>query len=194
MDSVKSRADPSSGPCADPTVFRGLDLAVVLPTLNEEHGLPVTLKGIPFLHLLEKGRRVRVLVIDGGSTDRTVAVARSLGIQVIRQHGKGKGQAVREAIAWLRECGTRYAVIMDADSTYPGDMVGAVLELLEAGSHLVVGAASFSCTFTVPNGTSGASVVATDVGGQTATGTFMVVSGSGPTRSLTAKRGTSSLT
>ena len=88
---------------------------------------------------MEKGRRVRVLVIDGGSTDRTVAVARSLGIQVIRQHGKGKGQAVHEAIAWLRECGTRYAVIMDADSTYPGDMVGAVLELLEAGSHLVVG-------------------------------------------------------
>jgi dolichol-phosphate mannosyltransferase len=120
-------------------VFRGVDLAVVLPTLNEEHGLPVTLKGISFLRLLEKGRRVRVLVIDGGSTDRTVAVARSLGIQVIRQHGKGKGQAVREALAWLRECGARNALVMDADSTYPGDMVGTVLELLEAGSHLVVG-------------------------------------------------------
>jgi len=139
MVTASSPVDVSRLPPADPMVFRGLDLAVVLPTLNEEHGLPVTLSGIPFLRLLEKGRRVRVLVIDGGSTDGTVAVARSLGLQIIRQHGKGKGQAVREALAWLRECGTRYAVFMDADSTYPGDMVGAVLELLEAGSHLVVG-------------------------------------------------------
>ncbi len=139
MDSTHWSADAPAVPSADPLVFRGVDLAIVLPTLNEEQGLPVTLAGIPFLRLHAKGRRVRVVVIDGGSTDRTVAVAQSLGIQVIRQHGKGKGQAVREALAWLRECGARHALVMDADSTYPGDMVGTVLELLEAGSHLVVG-------------------------------------------------------
>lgn len=123
----------------DPKAFRGSDLVVVLPTLNEEDGVPVTYEGIPLKRLLDKGRRVRLLVVDGGSTDRTVAVAASLGIPVLRQQGKGKGQAVRQALGWLRESGVRYAVVMDADSTYPGDMVGAVLDLLEAGSHIVVG-------------------------------------------------------
>ncbi len=88
--------------------------------------------------------------------------------------------------------GVRFSVSSTAELVFDG----VVITSCPGGGSLtaVVGAASFSCTFTVPNGTSGASVVATDVGGQTATGTFMVVSGSGPTRSLTAKRGTSSLT
>lgn len=139
MASVKLLATAPARLEPDPKEFRGSDLVVVLPTLNEEDGVPVTFEGIPLKRLLEKGRRVRLLVVDGGSTDRTVAVAASLGIPVLRQQGKGKGQAVRQALAWLRESGVRYAVVMDADSTYPGDMVGAVLDLLEAGSHIVVG-------------------------------------------------------
>jgi len=42
------------------------------------------------------------------------------------------------------------------------------------GSFTTGGTGSFSCTFTVPSGTSGTSVVATDVGGQTATAPFKV--------------------
>jgi hypothetical protein len=42
---------------------------------------------------------------------------------------------------------------------------------------------SFNCTFTVPTGTSGTSVIATDVGGQTATGTFVVLSDARPRHS-----------
>ena len=45
------------------------------------------------------------------------------------------------------------------------------------GSLTTSATGSFGCTFAVPNGTSGTSVVATDAGGQTATGTFTVISG-----------------
>ena len=43
-----------------------------------------------------------------------------------------------------------------------------------SGSLTTDGTGSFSCTFAVPTGVSGATVTATDVGGQTATGTFTV--------------------
>ena len=33
----------------------------------------------------------RIIVVDGGSTDGTVDIARSLGVEVIQQYGKGKG-------------------------------------------------------------------------------------------------------
>ncbi len=55
------------------------------------------------------------------------------------------------------------------------------------GSLMTGGTGSFSCTFAVPNNTSGTAVVATDVGGQMATGTFLVVPGGDPVEFMTAQ-------
>lgn len=123
----------------NPELLRGADVAVVLPTLNEEDGLVRTLADIPYDELLATGRKVCRVVIDGGSTDRTVEVAREHGLLVLRQTTPGKGAAIREALEWLATMGIRSAVILDADYTYPGTAVPAVVELLEAGSQLVVG-------------------------------------------------------
>jgi dolichol-phosphate hexosyltransferase len=119
--------------------FQDLDVVVVLPTLNEEHGLPQTLDGIPFDAIRAAGWTVRPLVMDGGSTDRTREVAHERGVAVLDQSGRGKGSAVREALHWLSERNVRFAVVLDADCTYPGKMVPAFIELLDAGSQLVVG-------------------------------------------------------
>ncbi len=119
--------------------FEGVDLAVVLPTLNEQDGLGLTLADLPLAQLRASGRRVKVLVIDGGSTDRTLEVARAQGLAVLRQRSRGKGAAIREALEWLAARGVAHAVVLDADSTYSGATVPAAVELLEAGSQLVVG-------------------------------------------------------
>jgi hypothetical protein len=138
------RPEPASGG-AEPTedspeaAFRGVDAAVVLPTLNEEAGLGRTFADIPLGALESAGWKVRPLVVDGGSTDRTREVARALGVPVLRQKSRGKGAAVREALQWLRERGVRYAVVLDADCTYPGEAIGPTLSLLASGSQLVVG-------------------------------------------------------
>ena len=123
----------------DVSAIRGCDVAIVLPTLNEQDGLVRTLADIPYDALLTTGRRVVRVVIDGGSTDRTVEVAREHGLHVLRQTTPGKGAAIREALTWLAGEQVQYAVILDADFTYPGTAVPAVVELLEAGSQLVVG-------------------------------------------------------
>ena len=136
------RVTPTSMPSVlsgDPETVRRADVAIVLPTLNEEDGLVRTLADIPYDELLATGRKVCRIVIDGGSSDRTLEVAREHGLFVLRQSAAGKGSAIREALEWLATMEVGAAVILDADYTYPGTAVPAVVELLEAGSQLVVG-------------------------------------------------------
>jgi dolichol-phosphate hexosyltransferase len=117
----------------------GAYAAVILPTLNEEKGLARTLAQIPVAQMNFPGRRVEVLVIDGGSTDGTQEVARAAGVPVLLQTTKGKGAAVVEAIEWVRSLGVEYAVVLDADATYPPDRIIPTLDLLRGGTDLVIG-------------------------------------------------------
>jgi len=112
---------------------------VILPTLNEEEGLARTLAELQRQRLHGPGRRVEILVIDGGSTDRTLEVAREKGVPALRQVGRGKGAAVVETIDWVHAQGIPHAVVLDADATYPPDRVLDALDLLEQSADLVVG-------------------------------------------------------
>jgi len=143
----RGSVEPSRGPAtegsASPPVmadsFEAANAAIILPTLNEEDGISQTLLDIPFDRLARAGWRVRPLVVDGGSTDRTLEVAAAWGLSVLHQKSRGKGGAVLEALEWLADRKVQYAVVLDADASYPGASVLPALELLDAGSHLVVG-------------------------------------------------------
>ena len=119
--------------------FEAANAAIILPTLNEEGGLSQTLQDIPFERLALAGWRVRPLVVDGGSTDRTLEVAAAWRLSVLHQKSRGKGGAILEALDWLGERNVQYAVVLDADASYPGASVLPALELLDAGTHLVIG-------------------------------------------------------
>ncbi len=124
---------------AEVASFDDADVVVLLPTLNEEEGLARTLEEIPFDSLRSLGWRVLPLVIDGPSTDRTREVAHARQVPVLLQQTRGKGAAIRQALSWLVQHRVRYVVVLDADCTYPGTMVPAFAQLLDAGSQLVVG-------------------------------------------------------
>ncbi|HZY69778.1 MAG TPA: glycosyltransferase family 2 protein [Thermoplasmata archaeon] len=141
---VRSNVDPpalgprsvspnSAGPFERPTA------AIVLPTLNEESGLGQTIATLPLVELRSAGWEVRPIVVDGGSTDATIEVARGAGVPVLQQKGRGKGAAIREALDWLRAEFVRFAIVLDADYTYPGEAIGPALSLLASGSDLVIG-------------------------------------------------------
>ncbi len=113
---------------------------ILLPTLNEEEGLERTYAELPLDHLNRSGFHTRVLVVDGGSTDGTVDVARRLGLPVLRQVGRGKGNAVRQGLAAAIEQGDELVAILDADYSYVAESLLPAFSLLAAGTDLVVGA------------------------------------------------------
>lgn len=119
--------------------IRGARAVVILPTLNEEEGLARTLGELPFDRFNEPGQRIQALVIDGGSNDATLEVARKWGIPVLHQTGRGKGGAMLEAVEWVHQRGIPFVVVLDADATYPPDRILPALDLLRGGTDLVIG-------------------------------------------------------
>jgi Glycosyl transferase family 2 len=123
----------------DLTKFRGAFAAVILPTLNEEKGLERTISEFPLDTFNGVGHRIVPVIIDGGSTDGTLEVARKWGIPVLTQTSRGKGGAMLEAIRWVHQQGIPFAVVLDADATYPPDRILPTLDLLRRGTDLVIG-------------------------------------------------------
>jgi dolichol-phosphate mannosyltransferase len=101
------------------------DVCVLLPTMNEAETVARVVedfRGAGFEN---------VLVIDGGSTDETRSIAREAGARVVEQSGRGKGQAVREAVR--DHVGAPYVLMADADATYDADDAAGMLDPLFAG-------------------------------------------------------------
>lgn len=111
-----------------------IKVEIIIPTLNEEQSVGTLIQSIPTFVL---GRSVSVLVVDGGSTDRTAAICRTLKVKFIVQKGKGKGRAIREAVEYSE---ADILVFMDADGTYSASDLQLLLEpLLKDKSDMVVG-------------------------------------------------------
>jgi glycosyltransferase involved in cell wall biosynthesis len=105
------------------------DVTVVVPTLNEESNIGNTIRQIHYA-----GFR-NVLVIDGDSRDRTIEIAKDLGVNVAFQKGRGKGVALRQAFG-IDGIGDR-VVIMDADGSMDAKEIFTLLQPLDAGADVV---------------------------------------------------------
>lgn len=107
--------------------------SVVLPAKNESGAIGETIKAIQALGMVNE-----ILVINDGSTDNTQQVAEHAGAKVIKHpYSKGNGAAIKT--------GARYAsgdviVFMDADGQHDPDDIPRLLEKIEQGYDLVVGA------------------------------------------------------
>jgi dolichol-phosphate mannosyltransferase len=100
--------------------------AVLIAAMNEEKGVGLTICEIS--NYLSTNN---ILVIDGHSKDRTIDVAKSCGAEIMCQEGKGKGDAIAQAIPWMDK-NIKYVVLTDADYTYPAEFVPQMIEVLEA--------------------------------------------------------------
>jgi glycosyltransferase involved in cell wall biosynthesis len=98
---------------------------VLIAALDEEEGIGQTL-----LELKETLDEPTFLVVDGKSTDRTAEIARIMGAEVLVQRGKGKGDAIGQAIMHVNG-GVKYLVLTDADFTYPSGYLPEMVRILE---------------------------------------------------------------
>jgi glycosyltransferase involved in cell wall biosynthesis len=106
-------------------------VSLVIPAKNEAANLVHVLPRIPdWIH--------EVILVDGNSTDDTVAVARSLrpDIKVVGQDRKGKGAALRSGFA---ACQGDIIVMIDADGSMDPNEIPAYVGALMAGADFVKG-------------------------------------------------------
>jgi glycosyltransferase involved in cell wall biosynthesis len=87
------------------------DVAAVIPVLNEEGAIGPTVAGIP------RDAVGRVIVVDGGSRDGTVAEAQAAGAEVVVERRRGYGQACATGAAHATAQGARVIVFMDGDGS-----------------------------------------------------------------------------
>jgi len=94
-----------------------LKVIAIVPTLNEEKGLPLVLAG------LKKQGVSEIVVVDGHSTDRTVTIAKKAGARIILQEGKGKGAGFVSFISKYPVRNEDIYVMLDGDGSYdPSDL------------------------------------------------------------------------
>ena len=98
---------------------------VVIAALNEEPGIGATISEV-----LAALNFPKVLVVDGGSRDGTVGIAKDMGVDVAFQDGVGKGGAIAEALAHA-DLSADYVVFIDADYTYPAEYLPGMIKILE---------------------------------------------------------------
>jgi glycosyltransferase involved in cell wall biosynthesis len=115
-------------------------LVVQVPCLNEETTLPLVFalmpRSIPGIDSIE------FLIVDDGSTDRTVEVAASLGVTEFVHHTRnmGLGQSFRDGARRALELGADILVNTDGDNQYPSERIpDLVRPILLGEADIVVG-------------------------------------------------------
>jgi glycosyltransferase involved in cell wall biosynthesis len=117
-----------------------MKLIIQIPCLNEEEVLPVTLRDLP--RHVEGFDEVEWLVIDDGSRDRTVEVARKNGVDhVVRlTSNKGLAQGFQAGLDASLKLGADVIVNTDADNQYnAADIPKLVAPILEGRADMVIG-------------------------------------------------------
>ncbi len=117
-----------------------MKLIIQIPCLNEEETLPVTLRALP--RHVRGFDDVEWLVIDDGSTDRTIDVARAHGVDHIVRltNNKGLASAFQAGLDASLKLGADVIVNTDADNQYDArDIPSLVAPIVAGDADMVVG-------------------------------------------------------
>jgi glycosyltransferase involved in cell wall biosynthesis len=115
-------------------------LFVQIPCLNEEQTLPSVLETIPTE--IPGIDEIHVLVIDDGSTDRTVEVAREHGVEHVVRHARNMGLArsFRDGVDYALLHGADIVVNTDGDNQYPQAQIAELVQPIVRGeAEIVIG-------------------------------------------------------
>ncbi len=113
-------------------------LVVQVPCLNEEETLPLVLESIP--KHIPGIDEIIVLIIDDGSTDRTVDVAKSYGVSHFVRHARnrGLGRSFHDGVQCALELGADIVVNTDGDNQYPQDRIADLVQPILSGEADIV--------------------------------------------------------
>lgn len=106
-------------------------MSILIPTLNEEENIRHVLEEL----LLFIDDTYEIIIIDGGSSDRTVQIARNYPVRILFASG-GKGAAIDEG---ARHANGTYVLIFDGDFSHRSSEIRQYVDELDNGADLVKG-------------------------------------------------------
>jgi len=110
-------------------------LSIILPAKNESEALSVFLPKLKAAY-----SDCEIIVVDDGSTDSTEELCRNIGVTVIcHPYSKGNGAAVKTGASLAK---SDVLVFMDADGQHKPEDIQTLLDKLNQGFDMVVGARS----------------------------------------------------
>jgi len=115
-------------------------VVIQVPCFNEEETLALTLSQLP--KSLPGVDKVEVLIIDDGSRDKTLEVARASGVQhtVVHASNQGLAAAYTSGLKKALELGADIIVNTDADNQYVGEDIARLVEpVLQNRADIVIG-------------------------------------------------------
>jgi glycosyltransferase involved in cell wall biosynthesis len=117
-----------------------MKLIIQIPCFNEEHTLPQTIADLP--RQIEGIDEIETLIIDDGSTDRTIEVAKELGVDhIIRNKiNVGLARTFRKGLEECLKLGADIIVNTDGDNQYCGGDIPKLVEpIINGTAELVIG-------------------------------------------------------
>ncbi len=104
-------------------MIKKTSLSVAIITKNEEEKLPDCLRSVSFAD--------DIVVVDSGSTDKTVEIAQQFGCTVYIEDWKGYGPQKNSA---LEKCSNDWVLLLDADERVPAESADLIMEVVKAPS------------------------------------------------------------
>ncbi len=112
---------------------------VQIPCLNEEKTLPLVLESIP---KKIPGVDLEILIIDDGSTDKTIEVAKSHGVKhfVLHRRNMGLARSFQDGVNKALELGADIVVNTDGDNQYPQQRIADLIQpIIDGQAEIVIG-------------------------------------------------------
>lgn len=110
---------------------------VQIPCLNEEKTLPLVLEKIP--KTIKGVDSVEILIINDGSTDKTVEVAKKHGVKhIVSRTHRGLARSFHDGVDYALSHGADIVVNTDGDNQYPQETIGELVQPILRGEADIV--------------------------------------------------------
>lgn len=117
-----------------------MKLVIQVPCLNEEKTLPLVLDSMP--KQIKGVDEVIILIIDDGSTDKTIEVAKQHGVKHFVKHSKNMGLArsFHDGVNYALNIGADIVVNTDGDNQYPQERISDLVSpIINGEADIVIG-------------------------------------------------------
>lgn len=119
-------------------------VVIVLPMYNEELSIPMLRKMFDEEFSLPPAYDYKILVVDDGSCDQTLALVNNWISEnervmvLVHTQNMGVGQAIMTGFCEAVRMDSSYVVTLDADASHPGNIIHEMVEIGSRGTDIVI--------------------------------------------------------